>query len=334
LLGFHILGLYIHNDIFVAFGQSQKQILIEPAVIQDTTPQQFLGPGDVLAAHSVAVGLHVTALVSLKGSLDSRGSKLVPDKIMLGFGLACDGPNRGGTCDISAWDSFYLASFWVLNTDAWFLFLFHWKHLVLWQNTSSFESSTYLMGWFRDYLWFNSTPVIRGYNAAGANDNSVWAILFLGAHLVWATGFMFLISWPSLLARTHRYHSVSTPTNTIPFDSLGWWLLYTISFINCASKMCGLGSLWFWIHFNIRSLCNWCNSLANILFTSLGLGLRLVLQISIRNLLLGWKFICLCRSDFKFKGIVKHFSEIVIDLWDFSSSFSTMVTILELFVIC
>ena len=195
LLGFHILGLYIHNDIFVAFGQSQKQILIEPAVIQDTTLTQFLGPGDVLAAHSVALGLHVTALVSLKGSLDSRGSKLVPDKIMLGFGLACDGPNRGGTCDISAWDSFYLASFWVLNTDAWFLFLFHWKHLVLWQSSSSFESSTYLMGWFRDYLWFNSTPVIRGYNANGANDNSVWAILFLGAHLVWATGFMFLISW-------------------------------------------------------------------------------------------------------------------------------------------
>ena len=53
LLGFHTLGLYIHNDIFVAFGQSQKQILIEPAVIQDTTLTQFLGPGDVLAAHSV-----------------------------------------------------------------------------------------------------------------------------------------------------------------------------------------------------------------------------------------------------------------------------------------
>jgi photosystem I P700 chlorophyll a apoprotein A2 len=26
------------------------------------------------------------------------------------------GPGRGGTCDISAWDAFYLAVFWMLNT--------------------------------------------------------------------------------------------------------------------------------------------------------------------------------------------------------------------------
>jgi photosystem I P700 chlorophyll a apoprotein A2 len=28
-LGFHTLGLYIHNDTVVAFGESEKQILIE-----------------------------------------------------------------------------------------------------------------------------------------------------------------------------------------------------------------------------------------------------------------------------------------------------------------
>ena len=78
----------------------------------------------------------------------------MPDKIHFGYGFACDGPGRGGTCDISAWDSFYLATFWMVNTNAWITFYFHWKHLTLWQNINSFdESSTYLNGWFRDYLW-------------------------------------------------------------------------------------------------------------------------------------------------------------------------------------
>jgi photosystem I P700 chlorophyll a apoprotein A2 len=116
----------------------------------------------------------------------------MPDKIHFGFGFACDGPGRGGTCDISAWDSFYLASFWMLNTSAWFMFYFHWKDLSLWQNRVQCfqESSTSLNGWFRDYLWFHSRALIHGYNSLGANDLSLWAWLFLAAHLAWATGFM------------------------------------------------------------------------------------------------------------------------------------------------
>jgi len=116
----------------------------------------------------------------------------MPDKIHYGYGFACDGPGRGGTCDISAWDSFYLATFWMLNTSAWLMFYFHWKHLNFFQFE---ESSTYLNGWFRDYLWFHSSSLITGYNALGANDLSVWSWTFLAAHLCWATGFMFLISW-------------------------------------------------------------------------------------------------------------------------------------------
>ena len=104
---------------------------------------------------------------------------------------------RGGTCDISAWDAFYLATFWMLNTIAWVTFYWHWKHMTLWQgNAAQFnESSNYLMGWFRDYLWLNSSPLINGYNPFGMNNLSVWAWMFLFAHLMWATGFMFLISW-------------------------------------------------------------------------------------------------------------------------------------------
>ena len=154
-----------------------------------------LGPGDLLAHHAIALGLHVTILILLKGSLDGCGSKLMPDKIHFGYGFACDGPGRGGTCDISAWDSFYLATFWMLNTGAWITFYFHWKHLTLNTVFQFDESSTYLNGWFRDYLWFNSTPLIHGYNTFGANDLSIWAWAFLGAHLCWSTGFMFLISW-------------------------------------------------------------------------------------------------------------------------------------------
>lgn len=216
-LGFHSLGVYVHNDSVVAFGQPEKQLLLEPVLaelLQSSTGKASygftlfvpngpagtdfllpLGPGDFLAHHAIALGLHVTTLVLLKGALDARGSSLMPDKVSFGYGFACDGPGRGGTCDISAWDSFYLATFWMLNTGAWVLFYFHWRALTLNLPAQFDESSTYLNGWFRDYLWFNSAALIRGYDALGVNDLSVWSWLFLAAHLCWATGFMFLISW-------------------------------------------------------------------------------------------------------------------------------------------
>jgi photosystem I P700 chlorophyll a apoprotein A2 len=155
-LGFHTLGLYIHNDTVVAFGQPEKQILFEPlfaeyiqaasgkAVYQfnillssSTSPASVastqvwlpgwldainsgkndlflkIGPGDFLVHHAIALGLHVTTLILVKGALDARGSKLMPDKKDFGYSFPCDGPGRGGTCDISAWDAFYLAMFWI-----------------------------------------------------------------------------------------------------------------------------------------------------------------------------------------------------------------------------
>ncbi len=167
--------------------------------INSKTNSLFLtiGPGDFLVHHAIALGLHTTTLILVKGALDARGSKLMPDKKDFGYSFPCDGPGRGGTCDISAWDAFYLAVFWMLNTVAWTTYYWHWKHLTLWQgNVEQFnESSTYLLGWFRDYLWLNSSQLINGYNAFGMNSLSVWAWIFLFAHLIWAIGFMFLISW-------------------------------------------------------------------------------------------------------------------------------------------
>src|SRR3569833_2943001 len=239
-LGFHTLGLYVHNDVMQAFGTPEKQILIEPVfaqwiqaahgkalygfeiilsssqspalsagqslwlpgwleAINSNGNSLFLtiGPGDFLVHHAIALGLHTTTLILVKGALDARGSKLMPDKKEFGYAFPCDGPGRGGTCDISAWDSFYLAAFWMLNTIGWVTCYWHWKHLTLWQgNVAQFnESSTYLMGWLRDYLWLNSSQLINGYNPFGMNSLSVWAWMFLFGHLVWATGFMFLISW-------------------------------------------------------------------------------------------------------------------------------------------
>jgi photosystem I P700 chlorophyll a apoprotein A2 len=41
------------------------------------------------------------------------------------------------------------------------------------------ESSNYIMGWLRDYLWLNSSPLINGYNPFGMNNLSVWTWMFL-----------------------------------------------------------------------------------------------------------------------------------------------------------
>lgn len=238
-LGFHTLGLYVHNDVVVAFGTPEKQILIEPVfaqfvqgahgkvlygfntllsnpdsvastagatylpnwldAINNSTNSLFLtiGPGDFLVHHAFALAIHTTVLILVKGALDARGSKLMPDKKDFGYAFPCDGPGRGGTCDVSAWDSFFLAAFWGLNTAGWVTFYWHWKHLGIWQgNVAQFnESSTYLMGWLRDYLWLYSAQLINGYNPYGMNNLSVWNWMFLFGHLVWATGFMFLISW-------------------------------------------------------------------------------------------------------------------------------------------
>jgi photosystem I P700 chlorophyll a apoprotein A2 len=212
-LGFHTLGLYVHNDVMQAFGTPEKQILIEPvfaqwiqsahgkniygfnlllsssvsnasyasedvwlpnwlSAVNDRAGALFfkIGPGDFLVHHAIALGLHTTTLILVKGALDARSSRLMPDKKDFGYSFPCDGPGRGGTCDISAWDAFYLAVFWMLNTIGWTTFYWHWKHLTLWQgNISQFdESSTYLMGWLRDYLWLNSSQLINGYNPFGS----------------------------------------------------------------------------------------------------------------------------------------------------------------------
>ncbi|KAJ9535095.1 hypothetical protein OSB04_un001827 [Centaurea solstitialis] len=124
-LGFHTLGLYVHNDVMLAFGTPEKQILIEPIFAQWI--QSAHGPGDFLVHHAIALGLHTTTLILVKGALDARGSKLMPDKKDFGYSFPCDGPGRGGGLgmDVFIWTSCLGYWIYVFNFLAWY-----WQELI------------------------------------------------------------------------------------------------------------------------------------------------------------------------------------------------------------
>ena len=76
-------------------------------------------------AHAVFLGLHVTLLLFLKRLLTLKVTEFLPISLLLVIFFPVDGPKKGGSCDVSSWDAFYLALFWALNSAAWFLFNFH-----------------------------------------------------------------------------------------------------------------------------------------------------------------------------------------------------------------
>ena len=92
-LGFHTLGLFVHNDVMQALGTPEKQIAIMPVFAQWLQAAHggalgsSLTAGDFLVHHAIALGLHVTSLVLLKSALNARGSKLMPDKAGFGYGF-------------------------------------------------------------------------------------------------------------------------------------------------------------------------------------------------------------------------------------------------------
>jgi photosystem I P700 chlorophyll a apoprotein A1 len=135
-LGFHAFGMYIHNDTLLALGRQSDQfgdtgipfrpvigllgqaLLGSEASVNGTTAYtgiRLTGTADLLVHHIHAFTIHVTALILIKGVLFARSSRLVIDKHVLGFRFPCDGPGRGGTCQVSAWDHVYLGLFWMYN---------------------------------------------------------------------------------------------------------------------------------------------------------------------------------------------------------------------------
>ena len=150
-LGFHSFGLYIHNDTLSALGTdsllSDHSISLQPIFAQFV--QHFLfenhnqilyvnesrigiapfviGSSDCLVHHIHAFTIHVTTLILLKGVLFAQSSRLIADKYLLGFRFPCDGPGRGGTCQVSSWDHIFLGLFWMYNSLSIVIFHFSWK---------------------------------------------------------------------------------------------------------------------------------------------------------------------------------------------------------------
>ena len=137
--------------------------------------------------HAIALGLHITVLILLKGQV------LMPDKMehYLAFHVMVQVEVAHVIYQLGIPFIQQHSGCLIANMDK-LSFYFHYKHLTPRQFS---ESSTYLESWFRDYLWFNSTPLIHGYSTLGTNDLSVQSWSFLLTHLAWASGFMFLISW-------------------------------------------------------------------------------------------------------------------------------------------
>ena len=251
-LGFHSFGLYIHNDTMRALGRSQDMfsdtaIQLQPVFAQwiqnihtlapgNTSPNSLantsyafggdivsvgnkiaimpisLGTADFMVHHIHAFTIHVTVLILVKGFLFARNSRLIPDKANLGFRFPCDGPGRGGTCQVSGWDHVFLGLFWMYNSLSIVLFHFSWKmQSDVWGTISTngaishitggnfAQSSITINGWLRDFLWAQASQVIQSYGSA----LSAYGLIFLGAHFVWAFSLMFLFSgrgyWQELI---------------------------------------------------------------------------------------------------------------------------------------
>jgi len=162
-----------------------------------------LGTADFMVHHIHAFTIHVTVLILLKGVLYARSSRLIPDKANLGFRFSCDGPGRGGTCQVSAWDHVFLGLFWMYNSLSVVIFHFSWKmQSDIWgtvnadgsvahiTNGNFAQSAITINGWLRDFLWAQSVQVINSYGS----NTAAYGIMFLGAHFVFAFSLMFLFS--------------------------------------------------------------------------------------------------------------------------------------------
>jgi photosystem I P700 chlorophyll a apoprotein A1 len=171
-----------------------------------------LGTADFMVHHIHAFTIHVTVLILLKGVLYSRSSRLIPDKMNLGFRFPCDGPGRGGTCQVSGWDHVFLGLFWMYNSLSIVIFHFSWKmQSDVWGTVAPdgtvshitagnfAQSAITINGWLRDFLWAQSAQVINSYGSA----LSAYGIMFLAGHFIFAFSLMFLFSgrgyWQELI---------------------------------------------------------------------------------------------------------------------------------------
>ena len=236
LLGLHSFGLYIHNDTMISLGRcedmfSDTALSLRPFFTNILLKYRFnsftvntniyagrigsteieLGTADFMVHHIHAFTLHVTILILLKGLLYARSSRLVSDKIFLGFRFPCDGPGRGGTCQISGFDHTYLGLFWMYNCISVVIFHFSFKaQSDIWGSVTE-TSVTHITGgdfgasalavnaWLTNFLWSQASQVIQSYGTSTAG----YGLVFLSGHFLWAFSLMFLFSgrgyWQELI---------------------------------------------------------------------------------------------------------------------------------------
>jgi len=213
----------LHEPVSYAFGGGVVAVGGKIAMMPIS-----LGTADFMIHHIHAFTIHVTVLVLLKGVLFARSSRLIPDKANLGFRFPCDGPGRGGTCQVSAWDHVFLGLFWMYNSLSMVIFHFFWKmqsdvwgtidadgtiqHIT---NGNFATSSITNNGWLRDFLWAQASQVIGSYGSA----LSAYGLLFLGGHFVFGFSLMFLFSgrgyWQELIESIIWAHSKLRITPTV-----------------------------------------------------------------------------------------------------------------------
>ena len=232
--GLHSFSLYIHNDTLQAFGRPEdifhdNSIQLKPVFAGWVTRlvsfdikmldkkvirlTQELGTADFIVHHIHAFTIHVALLILSKGIMNARNSRLVNDKLELGFRYPCDGPGRGGTCQISPWDHIYFAVFWMYNSLSVVLFHYFWKmqsdvwgiynipnQKIMHISGGDFSvNSTTINGWLRNFLWSQAAQVIQSYGSV----ISGYGFIFISAHFIWAFSLMFLYSgrgyWQELI---------------------------------------------------------------------------------------------------------------------------------------
>ncbi|XBJ16343.1 hypothetical protein VPH35_008005 [Triticum aestivum] len=163
-----------------------------------------LGTADFLVHHILAFTIHVTVLILLKGVLFARSSRSIPNKANLGFRFPCDGPGRGGTCQVSAWDHVFLGLFWMYYAISVVIFHFSWKmQSDVWGIISDQGLVTHITGGNFAQSSINVWGTISDQGVSYGSSLSAYGLFFLGANFVWAFSLMFLFSgrgyWQELI---------------------------------------------------------------------------------------------------------------------------------------
>lgn len=208
-IGLHSFTLYCHNDTLEALGRPEDifhdnsiQLKAIFALHHPTLPNIELQPDiEILDRKIIRISQELGTAdfivhhIHSKGILYARNSRLVSDKLELGFAYPCDGPGRGGTCQFSIVIFHY---FWKMQSDIWGSYIS--QHISHYSQGDFSANSITINGWLRKFLWSEASQVIQSY---ALSSICPYGFIFLTAHFIWAFSLMFLFSgrayWQELI---------------------------------------------------------------------------------------------------------------------------------------